>query len=172
MLGLDFSVEPSDFDESVQGEEKPRDLVARLSEGKARSVAQKHADAVVIGADTFVVLDDDFLFKPADEADAIKMVTRLSGRCHDSIAAFTIIDTKLDKTITRSVVTKVCFRKLTDVEIKNYVTTGEPMEKAGAYAIQGRAAAFISRVDGEPYAMMGFPLSLLAETLAEFDITL
>ena len=169
-IGLAFEVSVSNVDETQLKEKDPAQLVQGLAKLKAEAVATQYQDAIIIGADTLVHIDGTLLGKPEDHVHAKDMLKRLSGVCHESHAGFTVLDTTSGKQIPDSVMTSVCFREITDKEIDRYLASGEADGKAGAYGIQGRAAAFIERVDGEPYAMMGLPLSKLSVTLKEFGI--
>lgn len=172
-IGLNFIVDPSDFEEVLDQTINPLELVKKLSYGKAADVAKRHPDSIVIGADSVVAINNITLGKPHTEAKAIEMLSKLSGTIHSAISGFTIIDTKTGKTISEAVETKIFFRNLTSGEIENYVATGEPLDKAGAYAIQGKGALLVDKIEGDFYNIVGLPLSKLAETLKkEFDISI
>jgi nucleoside triphosphate pyrophosphatase len=137
---------------------------------KAVDIAGTMKEAVVIGADTIVVLDDERLGKPVDRDDAVGMLTRLQGKCHRVITGICVIDTEIGKHVERYESSTIFMRAVTGEEINDYVDTGEPMDKAGAYAIQGGAGKFITSIEGSYTNIIGLPLELLAEMLAEFDI--
>ncbi len=168
--GLEFEVEAGDFVEGIDEDKEPHLLAQRLSLSKALEVAARRKNAVVIGADTLGVLDGRLLRKPRTELEARAMLQSMSGRRHTVITGFTIIDTDTGKTVTQSVETAVWFRDLTEPEIEDYVKTGEPMDKAGAYAIQGLGAAFVKRIDGDYFNVMGLPVTELRQALREFGV--
>jgi septum formation protein len=161
-FGIPFDVVPPDyeevFDETVSAEE----LAVRLAAGKAESVA-RHGEAT-IGADTFLAFEGSFLGKPKDEADAIEQLTRLSGEAHDIVTGCAVVDPQLDLTafVVRST---VVLRSLTEREIRAYVATGEPLDKAGSYALQGKGAVLVERVEGDASAIIGLPVGRLSVEL-------
>jgi septum formation protein len=166
LVGIPHDVLPADIDESVLPEELPVPHARRLAEEKARVIAAQHPDAIVIAADTIVVVDGDILGKPADAADAARMLARLRAREH---TVYTAVALQRGAQRTSEVV-EVCvtFRDLTDAAIASYIATGEPMDKAGAYGIQGFGATIVERVDGDYFAVMGLPVGTvvaLARTL-------
>ncbi|MBI4285021.1 MAG: septum formation inhibitor Maf [Chloroflexi bacterium] len=169
-IGLKFVVEPSVHEEDVGATADPYELVTRLAEEKARQAAQNHRNAVIIAADTIGVLDGKIIGKPHSEDEARKMLAALSGKMHLVITGFTIIDTETGKSLSRTVTTKVYINKLTPEEIDAYVKSGEPLDKAGAYAIQGLGAVIVDRIEGDYYNVVGLPLSALAEGLKEFGV--
>jgi septum formation protein len=171
-LGLKFKVEPSDYEEERHYELEPHELARKLSLAKARDVATKYENAIIIAADTFGILDDKVLGKPHNEAEAKKILEMISGRCHSVITGFTIIDTESNKTLSRSVETKVFIKKLTPAEISAYVKLKEPLDKAGAYAIQGLGSVIVERIEGDYYNVIGLPLAALAESLKEFGVNI
>ncbi len=171
-LGLKFKVEPSDYEEERHYELEPYELARKLSLAKARDVATKYENAIIIAADTFGILDDKVLGKPHNEAEAKKILEMISGRCHSVITGFTIIDTESNKTLSRSVETKVFIKKLTPAEISAYVKLKEPLDKAGAYAIQGLGSVIVERIEGDYYNVIGLPLAALAESLREFGVNI
>jgi len=171
-IGLKFTVDPVEIDEVLDPGQKPAGLAKEISLRKARAAASRHADSVIIAADTIGVLDGVILGKPVDARHARQMLARLSGRCHSVITGFTIIDSATDKVVTRVVETRVYFRKLGRSEIARYVKTGEPLDKAGAYAIQGLGALLVERIEGDYYNVIGLPLCALAVVLRRFGITL
>jgi septum formation protein len=148
----------------------PHQEAARLSLNKARFVAARHRDAVVIAADTFGILDGRYLGKPKNATDAVRMLKSMSGKCHKVISGFAIIDTSTNLIAIRTVETMVYFRSLSLNEITAYVNTGEPLDKAGAYAIQGLGALLVEKIEGDYYNVVGLPLCALAVALKEFDI--
>ncbi len=170
LTGLTFTVESSDFEETLVAGVNPRLLARRLSSSKAETVAKKYGNALIIAADTFIVCREQMMGKPHTKNEAFRMLRFLSGRTHSVITGFTIIDTVTAKKISRSVETKVRFRKLTKREIISYVKTGEPLDKAGAYAIQGLGSLIVERIDGDYFNVIGLPLSSLVEALKKFGV--
>ncbi|MBM4453310.1 MAG: septum formation inhibitor Maf [Chloroflexi bacterium] len=169
-IGLKFQVVPSNSTEDLGSSVEPHELAKSLSMEKASSVAKKHKNAVVIAADTFGVLEGRILGKPKTEGEAREMLVAMSGKTHSVITGFAILDADDGKSMSRSVETKVRFRELTAGEIEAYVRSGEPLGKAGAYAIQGLGAVLIEKIEGDYFNVMGLPLSALAESLKEFGI--
>jgi len=169
-IGLQFEVEPSNFDEEITPGSEPHETARKLSLGKARAAARKHRNALIIAADTFVVLGDRVLGKPHTNAEAREMLRALNGQAHSVITGFTILDTETGKVLSRSMETTVHMRKLTLKEIDSYVRTKEPLDKAGGYAIQGLGTVLVERVEGDYSNVVGLPLSALAESLREFGV--
>ncbi len=171
-IGLRFEVEPSNYEEDMNSGLEPHELTQKISLEKAEAVASKCKDAIVIAADTFVVFGGQILGKPHTEEDARKMLETISGNSHSVITGFSIIDTGKNKTLSKSVETKVYIRKLTMAEIDAYVKSKEPLDKAGAYAIQGLGAVIVERIEGDYFNVVGLPLSALVEALKEFGINI
>ena len=171
-IGIDFTIDPADVDERVLPGESPEAYAVRVALDKARIAAQRAGTGVVIAADTIVVLDNAILGKPSDDEDAERMLMMLSGRTHQVITGIAIMDPAAGKTLTRTSTTNVRFRELSPDEIRWYVRTGEPLDKAGAYGIQEKGSLFISRIEGCYFNVVGLPLSLLGEMLLEFGINL
>ena len=169
-IGLDFQVDPAAVGEPPYTGGDPHRYARMLSLAKAAEVAGRHNDAIVIAADTFGMLDGRFIGKPRTAEQASKMLAALSGRPHGVITGFTVMDAKTRKTVSRSVETKVYIRNLTQAEIAAYVATGEPLDKAGAYAIQGRGAVLVERIEGDYPNVVGLPLAALAGVLKEFGV--
>ncbi len=160
----EFCVQPADVDETLAADAAPREAVAELARRKARAVfAGAQQSALVIAADTIVVCDDVILGKPNDEADALRMLQLLSGRTHQVMTAVCVRTAAHEDT--RVSVTDVTFRALHAGEAARYVASGEPMDKAGAYGIQGAGGLFVSRIDGDYYGVMGLPICMLSEML-------
>jgi septum formation protein len=170
MTGLKFSVEAGDYEEDMDLALRPRRLARFLSSEKARAIAVKYTDALVIAADTFIVFRDSLLGKPHTSEEARRMLELLNGRAHSVITGFTVIDTSTKKKVSRSVETRVYFRKLTAKEISSYIRTGEPLDKAGAYAIQGTGAMLVKKIEGDYFNVMGLPLCSLTEALKKFGV--
>ncbi len=159
----DFEVLPAKGEETAPNGLAPAELVQYLALQKAQEVAAMRPDALVIGADTIVVLDDVVLGKPKDEADAARMLSVLSGRSHEVYTGLAVLNgTQIYR---HAECTKVDFRTLTEKEIADYIATGEPMDKAGAYGIQGRACVFIRGIQGDYYNVVGLPVCALHELL-------
>ena len=156
--GVPFVVHAAPVDETLQFRETPEDYVRRLAEAKARAVACD-ADEIVLGADTTVVVDGEILAKPADAADARRMLALLSGRRHQVMTGVCL--RRGGEQVCDHAVTAVWFAPMSAREIDDYVATGEPMDKAGAYAIQGAASKFIPRIEGCYFNVMGLPISLV-----------
>ncbi|GMT48362.1 MAG: septum formation inhibitor Maf [bacterium] len=170
ITGLKFAVCAGDYEEDFNLSLRPRELARFLSRKKAESVAHKYKNAIIIAADTFIVFRDSFLGKPHTEQEAEKMLRELNGKAHSVITGFTIMDTGSSKTLSRSVETKVYFKKLDSEEISAYVRSKEPLDKAGAYAIQGLGAVFVRKIDGDFFNVMGLPLCALTECLKKFGV--
>lgn len=170
ITGLDFQVCASDYKEDLNPSFKPHKLARFLSRKKAEAVAHKYRDAVIIAADTFIYFKNSLLGKPRTAEEAEKMLGLLNGKVHSVITGFTILDTGSEKIISKSVVTKVYVRKLTEEEIRAYISSGEPLDKAGAYAVQGLGAVFIEKIEGDFFNVMGLPLAALSESLKKFGV--
>lgn len=164
LLNMPFTVRVADIDEAMDPAKPVSDEVARVSLAKAMAVPRSPED-VVIAADTVVVLDHAVLGKPADEAEARDMLRRLSGRSHQVMTGVTVLQS--EKSLSHTEVTEVIFRELTEQEICRYVATGEPMDKAGAYGIQGGAALFAQGLKGDYYNVMGLPVCRLVQMLRQ-----
>jgi septum formation protein len=168
--GLPFVVDPSNFEEDLKQDLEPKELAKALSLGKAKDVAKRHKNAIVIGADSITLLNGKVLGKPHTIEKAIKMLLDLSGSTHSAITGYTIIDTESGKIFSDAVETKIYFRDLSKEEIEKYVATGEPLDKAGAYAIQGKGKKLVEKIEGDYYNVMGLPLSSLVKNLKKFGI--
>lgn len=168
-LGLNFIVEPSCEEEKlVENNVIPSEKAVLLAKQKAFSVSRRHKDVLVIGADTIVVLDDKILGKPEDETDAKNMLSALSGRWHCVYTGVTVVDADTNHYISGYEESRVKFKNLNQQEIENYIKTGEPMDKAGSYGIQGKGAIFIEKIEGCYYNIVGLPLFKLSEMLTVF----
>jgi septum formation protein len=165
-----FRVVPSELDEAL-APGAPHDAVRRLALDKARAVAARLPAGVVLGADTIVVVDGTVLGKPADAADARRMLRRLRGREHQVITGIAVVDARTGRFETAAVVSRVRMADYDDAEIDAYVATGEPLDKAGAYAIQGRGGALVAGHEGSFSNVVGLPLEETARLLAGFDVT-
>ena len=165
-MGWPFRVVSADVDERVEG--APREKVRLLAERKARAVAQRLGEGVVLAADTLVALDGETLGKPRDAEDARRMLTRLSGRTHEVFTGVCLLNARGGDIALHVERTGVRFRPLTAEEIDAYVATTEPLDKAGAYAIQGGARAFVVQIDGSFDNVMGLPTEALTRMLDAF----
>ena len=167
-MGLEFTTQSPEIDEAAFQGRDARDLVQILSREKARWIAgQVDPETLVIGADTVVVRDGEILGKPKGEEEARAMLASLSGRTHQVCTGVTVC--RWDKVLTQVEETQVTFRPLTDQEIRQYVATGEPMDKAGAYGIQGRACVFIRGIRGDYYNVVGLPVCALHQLLEQLE---
>jgi septum formation protein len=162
--GIAFEVHPAHVNEDRRTDELPLDYACRLAREKAQAVAKQYPLRSVLGADTIVIVDQEVLGKPRDPADAARMLRLLSGRGHKVTTAVCLIAPN-GKTETSSATTEVFFRELAREEIQHYVAGGEPMDKAGAYAIQGGASRWTDRMEGEYSNVVGLPLSLVTKML-------
>ncbi|MEO8335619.1 MAG: Maf family protein [bacterium] len=168
LVGIAHEVRPADIDESYFAGEEPGAHAERLARGKVAAVSRDTPDALVIGSDTIVVVDGDVLGKPRDEAHAAEMLARLSGRAHTVVTAIAV---EWRGEIRSAIVEAgVTFHRLTADEIEAYIATREPMDKAGAYGIQGYGATIVERVDGDYFAVMGLPLQKLIRLMAELGV--
>ena len=167
LTGLDFIIRAADIDETMDETKPPEEEVARVSRLKALAVARE-PDDVVIAADTIVVCEGKVLGKPRDEADAFRMLSLLSGRNHQVMTGMTVLQG--DEIVTHTEVTRLRFRNLLPGEIRAYIASGEPMDKAGAYGIQGGAALFCTRMEGDYYNVMGLPVCALSVILRTFGL--
>lgn len=158
MLGIDFEVYSPDVIEDVHDYKTPEEYVKKTALKKGLATSKVYSRDVVICADTIVVLDNDILEKPKNKEDARRMLEMINGRCHDVLTAVYIkkCDSDYDLFVSK---TKVYIDKMTDNEIEEYISTKEPYDKAGAYAIQGIFAKFIEKIDGDYYNVMGLPLN-------------
>lgn len=169
LIGIPHEVRPADIDETPLPGELPVPHAERLARAKAHALAEREPDAVVIAADTIVVVDGDILGKPRDDADAQAMLARLSGRTHTVYTAIAVARGAHTESAVEAV--SVTFRALSAAEITDYVATREPMDKAGAYGIQGYGATIVERVDGDYFSVMGLGLRRLVELLARVGLT-
>lgn len=171
-IGVEFEVFASDVDERQLGTESPEEYVSRLAQTKARvaavEIAEKKTSWVVLAADTTIAIDGDIIGKPADPGQCRCFLRRLSAREHLVLTAVAVAtNERLDLRLTRN---RVKFRELSEDEIASYCSSPEPMDKAGAYAIQGKAAVFVERLEGSYSAVMGLPLCETAELLRAANI--
>ena len=163
--GVPFTVVPSGIDENELPGELPAEHAVRLAREKALDVSAKAPGRFFVGADTIVVCGSEIMGKPRDAADAERMLKKLSGIAHEVITGFAVYDREQDRLHAEAVITTVCFKALRPEEITFYIATGCPMDKAGAYAIQGGAAHMVERIDGSYTNVVGLPLCEVVETL-------
>jgi len=167
--GIAFTVQPAEIDETPLPGESARACAERLARDKALAIARSRSDDVVLGADTVVVVDDQILGKPADGEDAARMLRLLSGRTHQVITGVALIVQGGEASVA-SETTQVTFMKLSEDDIRGYVATGEPMDKAGAYAIQGIASRWIPRIEGDYSNVVGLPIALVYRMLQQAGV--
>jgi len=168
LIGIAHEVLPADIDESAFPDEAPAPHAERLARAKAHALAERHPHAVVIAADTIVVVDGEILGKPRDAAHAAAMLGRLAGREHVVYTAIAVARDAQTESAVEDV--RVTMRPMTAGEITAYIATGEPMDKAGAYGIQGYGATIVERVDGDYFSVMGLGLRRLVELLARVGV--
>ena len=168
LIGVPHEVRPADIDETVLPGERPAPHAERLARGKALAIAGAEPEALTIGSDTIVVVDGDILGKPADRDEARRMLRRLSGREHVVFTAVAVAHGGLVASGVEEVTVR--FRALGDDEIDAYVATGEPMDKAGAYGIQGYGATIVEGIDGDYFAVMGLALGRMVKLMGELGI--
>ena len=166
--GVAFEVQPAHIPEDPLPREKARDCAERLAREKALTIAQKRPKDAVLGADTVVVIDHQILNKPADAADAIRMLRLLSGRTHQVITGVCLVVN--GRLSVGSETTSVTMSEISENEILDYVATGEPMDKAGAYAIQGIASRWIPRIEGDYSNVVGLPVALVYRMLRQAEV--
>lgn len=170
MISLKFEVAESKFEEDMNLPMKPHKLACFLSLQKAKHISNDYPKAIIIAADTFVVLGNTLFGKPRSYKEAKLMLHALSGKSHTVITGFTIIDTETKKIASKSVGTKVYFKKLASLEIESYVKSGESIGAAGAYKIQGLASTFVEKIEGDFFNIVGLPISALIKELKKFKV--
>lgn len=169
LVGIPHAVCPADIDESVFAGESPETHAERLARRKAFVIVSGNAESLVIAADTIVVVEDEILGKPAHVADAMRMLRMLNGRKHTVVTAVAVaLGGRIASAVERVDVT---FRRLSESEMERYVATGEPMDKAGAYGIQGFGATIVSGIEGDYFAVMGLPLVRLIELMKQLGVS-
>ena len=168
-----FSIKESQIDEKFKLNEPQKDTVKRLAYKKALGVEKNNEDALVIGADTVVVIDDKILGNPKDETDAYNMIKLLSGKTHYVITGFALINLSLNKKIVDCQISQVTFKELSEATIKDYIQTKESLDKAGAYGIQGYGGLLVKNIQGDYFNIVGLPISKISDCLKDhFDINL
>jgi len=168
--GFNLKIDPSNYEEDMSLSLDPKELAIYLSKAKAESVAIKYKEEIIIGADTFIVYENKILGKPITPDKAKEVLKMLSGKEHSAITGFTIIDTSSNNILSRAVETKVFFKNLIDEEIDDYVATGEPLDKAGSYAILELGEKFVERIEGSKTNVSGLPMDELIEALKKFGV--
>jgi septum formation protein len=169
--GIAFTVQPAGIAETLRHGELPQAFAERLAEEKALAVLAHHPRNFVLGADTIVLIDDHILGKPKDAQDGIRMLRMLSGRSHLVITGVCLAGPEGKSFIdVRSETTTVTVTELSEDDIRSYVATGEPLDKSGAYGIQGRASRWISRIEGDYFNVVGLPVSLVYRMLREHGV--
>jgi septum formation protein len=172
-LGLEFEVIKSDFEEDIENKIFSNELIINLAEEKVKDVAKKtKKPSIIIGADTVVIIDNEILGKPLNEQDAFNMLKKLSNRTHKVVTAIAIFDTEKNKMASEAVTSKVTFKELSDDEIKKYIKTGEPMDKAGSYGIQAYGGLFVNDINGCYFNIVGLSIHKLGEMLKSFGINI
>ena len=169
-LDMPYDIIPAVGPENPPAGADAAETARALSQAKAQEIAAEHPDAVVIGADTVVEIDGAILGKPKDEADAFRMLRLLSGREHRVFTGVTVI--RGGEMVSEVEKTRVFFRDMTNEEIRAYIATGEPMDKAGAYGYQGRASIYVERIEGDFFNVVGLPLCRLGKMLSELGVKL
>jgi septum formation protein len=169
LIGIEHEVRPANIDETMRPRETPRRHVERLAREKASAIAKRDPDLITIGADTIVVINRKILGKPRDTDDAARMLGLLSGREHMVTTAVAVARGKKLRSAIEEV--RVRFRRLRDDEIEAYIATGEPMDKAGAYGIQGYGATIVERIEGDYFSVMGLPIVRLIGLLRDVGVT-
>jgi septum formation protein len=170
--GIRFIIDHSECDESLDVKTEPHRLARKISERKTLAVAGRYDNALIIAADTFIVFRNRLLGKPHTGREALQMLKQLNGKSHSVITGFTVLDTSNKKKISDSVETKVFFNRMSDAELSAYVKTGEPLDKAGAYAIQGRGAFLVKKIDGDYLNVVGLPLAELLKALKKLGLNI
>ncbi len=169
-LGLNFSINPPEhFIEKESGTEA-EDLVCHNSLGKAKEVAVNYRNAIIIGCDTIITIDKEIFSKPLTSENAYTMLEKLSGRWHNVLSGLAVIDTEFDKELVGYEETKVRFKVLSKDEIDDYVKSGEPLDKAGAYGVQGYGKVFVEEIAGDVSTVIGLPKGLVVKFLSEFGV--
>ena len=169
-LAIPFEVVPSLVEETRVDGEGPSQAAIRLAELKAREVRGRYPGRIVLAADTIVVLNGQMLGKPKDIGDAREMLSRLSGRLHVVITGFCLIDGSSDREIARAVATEVKMKRISAAELEGYLSSGEPLDKAGAYAIQGTGAFLVEAITGSYSNVVGLPLAEVCEALKQLGV--
>ena len=169
-MGLEFEIVPSNYEENMSVDLNPEKLAMTLAYGKAKEVSERIKEGIILGIDTFVVFNNKKLGKPKSKEEAFETLKVLSGKIHEVYSGIAIINCETGVEIKDFEVTKVKFRKLNDDEINSYIKTGEPMDKAGAYGIQGLGSIFVEKVDGCYTNVVGFPVYNIYKNLKKLGV--
>jgi len=169
-IKLGFEIEKSDFEEIMDNSIPPEKLAQELALGKARTVAAKHQEAIVIGADSFVILNGEYLGKPHSTEEARAMLRKISEQKQNFVTGLAVIDTTNGTTLTDFDMSEIWVKKITDAEIEDYIKTGEPFSKAGGYAIQEIGSIFIEKVCGNYTGIVGLPINKLYDILKSMGV--
>lgn len=172
LIGDNFEIQTSDYKEDNTLKMSPKDLASSHALKKGRDVAKKFNDAIIISADTIVVLNNKILGKPNDAQDAKQMLQNLSGNIVEVISGIAVIDSANKKELQDYAITEVKMKKMSEKEINDYVKSGEPLDKAGAFGIQGKAAIFIEKINGCYFNIVGLPLFKLNKMLEKLEISI
>lgn len=170
-FGFSLKTVSKNIDE-ISSKEEIKEKIMDIAQQKTMAAAKDYPDENVVGADTVVVIDGKILGKPKDETEAFEMLKSLSGKSHDVITAYSFVNLKKNIFLNDAEVTKVFFKNLSDEEINWYINTKEPMDKAGAYGIQGKGAYFVEKIEGDFFSVMGFPLGRFLRHLTEVGMDL
>jgi len=170
--GYPFAIDVSNYEEDMGLKLAPKELAVFLSKGKARDVVKRHKHAVIIGADSFAVFNEELLGKPHTMERAKEMLTMLSGQCHSFVTGFTIIDADTGREHSGADETRVYFKTLTTQQIEDYLAKEDVLQKAGAYTIQGLGRHLIERIEGDYNNVCGLPLAKVAKILKDFGVEL
>ncbi|WP_174704806.1 Maf family protein [Paenibacillus physcomitrellae] len=173
VLGIPFSVIPSYADETLEPEWSPEQAVSELALRKAQQVYDSlngRPQAIIVGSDTVVVRDEQILGKPEDEGHAAQMIASLQGRSHEVYTGVACLDAESGRAVVRSRMTRVTMKPMSEGQVSAYVRSGEGLDKAGAYGIQGLGSTLVTGIEGDYFNVVGLPLSLLADMLGEFDL--
>jgi len=171
-LKIAFQVVASDYEEDMNLKLKPVELAKHLSQCKAEVVAKKYKNHIIISADTFIIFGNELLGKPHIKSKAKEMLKKISGKQCLAITGFTIIDSANNIIISKASKTKIYIKKLSTSEIDNYIKSGEPIDKAGAFAVQGLGSVFIEKIDGDFFNIVGLPLNALAKELKKVGVNI
>lgn len=169
-IKLDFEIQPSDFEEVMNPDTPPEELAVELALGKARDVASKNENAIIIAADSFVILDGKYLGKPHSVEEARIMLRQISGKKQSFVTGMAIIDTDSGNTFTDFEISEIWVKEISDAEIEDYIKTDEPFSKAGGYAIQEIGSIFIEKVQGSYTSIVGLPVDKVYKVLKELGV--
>lgn len=167
-VNVNFTIVTSNIDEVILDQELPKDAVMRLAFEKCMGVAKQNEDALVIGADTIVVLENNILGKPNNEEHAYQMIKALSNKKHQVITGISLINLSLDKKVVDYVVSEVTFKNLSEDTIRDYIKTKESLDKAGAYGIQSYGGLLVESICGDYFNIVGLPISKISDLLKEY----